>query len=88
MSMVMPDVCLTPAAPSPIPIPYPNIGQASDTSQGPTTVTTDGQMPMVKGRTVCQIVQGDDAPARWAECFPAWNMQVCEFLMVFLRREV
>ncbi len=26
----MPDVCITPAAPSPIPIPYPNIGKASD----------------------------------------------------------
>src|SRR4029453_17730992 len=47
-SMVFPDVCKTPAAPSPLPIPYPNIGQSSDTSQGPTTVKTDGQMPMVK----------------------------------------
>lgn len=36
MNMVMPDVCKTPAPPAgPIPIPYPNIGQASDTSDGP-----------------------------------------------------
>ncbi|MCK5941064.1 MAG: DUF4150 domain-containing protein, partial [Planctomycetes bacterium] len=26
MNMGFPDVCTTPAAPSPIPIPYPNIG--------------------------------------------------------------
>lgn len=25
--LAVPDVCLTPAAPSPVPIPYPNIGQ-------------------------------------------------------------
>ena len=28
-----PDVCMTPAAPSPVPIPYPNIGQLSDAEQ-------------------------------------------------------
>ena len=44
MSMVFPDVCKTPAAPSPVPIPYPNIGQSADTSQGPTTVKLDGQI--------------------------------------------
>src|SRR5256885_16808292 len=50
MSMVFPDVCKTPAPPAPpIPIPYPNIGQSSDTTGGPTSVSTDGQMPMVKG---------------------------------------
>ena len=47
MSIVFPDVCITPAAPSPIPIPYPNIGQASDTSDGPTTVKVDGEMLLV-----------------------------------------
>ena len=49
MNITFPDVCKTPAAPSPIPIPYPNIGKSADTSQGPTKVKTDGQMPMVKG---------------------------------------
>ena len=60
MSTVFPDVCKTPAAPSPLPIPYPNIGQSSDTSQGPTTVKTDGQMPMVKGATYSRS-SGDEA---------------------------
>lgn len=27
MALGLPDVCLTPAGPSPVPIPYPNIGQ-------------------------------------------------------------
>src|SRR5438105_9863789 len=61
MSTVFPDVCKTPAPPAPpIPIPYPNIGQASDTSGGPTTVTTDGQMPMAKGAKYSKS-SGDEA---------------------------
>jgi hypothetical protein len=61
MSTVFPDVCKTPAPPAPpIPIPYPNIGQASDTSQGPTTVTTDGSMPMVKDAKY-MMSSGDEA---------------------------
>lgn len=61
MSMVFPDVCKTPAPPAgPIPIPYPNIGQASDTTGGPTSVKTDGQMPMVKGSTYMKST-GDEA---------------------------
>ena len=36
MSTVFPDVCKTPAPPAPpIPIPYPNIGKAADTSRRP-----------------------------------------------------
>jgi len=48
-SPVFPDVCLTPSGGGPVPIPYPNVGKASDTSDGPTTVTVDGCMPMAKG---------------------------------------
>ena len=48
-SIVFPDVCKTPTPAGPVPIPYPNIAMASDTMGGPTTVTLDGQMPMVKG---------------------------------------
>src|SRR5256885_15648896 len=63
MSMVFPDVCKTPAPPAPpIPIPYPNIGQASDTSSGPTKVKVDGQMPMVKTAKY-QKSSGDEAGA-------------------------
>ncbi len=48
-SPVFPDVCKTPTPGGPVPIPYPNIGKSSDTTDGPTTVTIDGEMPMVKG---------------------------------------
>lgn len=48
-SLVFPDVCKTPIGPSVVPIPYPNLGQSSDTSKGPKSVKTDGKMPMVKG---------------------------------------
>jgi hypothetical protein len=37
-----PDVCKTPAAPSPVPIPYPIISKASDLTGGTTTVSADG----------------------------------------------
>jgi len=48
MSIVFPDVCKTPTPAGPVPIPYPNIGKASDTSSGPSSVKTDGEMPMTK----------------------------------------
>jgi hypothetical protein len=49
VSTVFPDVCLTQIGNAVVPIPYPNIGKASDTVKGPKSVTTDGKMPMVKG---------------------------------------
>jgi hypothetical protein len=60
MSIVFPDVCKTPTPGGPVPIPYPNIANCSDTSQGPTTVKTDGNMPMVKGAQYAQST-GDEA---------------------------
>lgn len=60
MSVVLPDVCKTPSPAGPIPIPYPNIAKASDTTGGPTTVKTDGQMPMVKGAKYAMST-GDEA---------------------------
>ena len=79
MSTVFPDVCKTPAAPSPVPIPYPNIGQSSDTSQGPTTVKTDGQMPMVKG-AVYSRSSGDEA-GTLGGVMSSVNMSVCEYIL-------
>ena len=43
-----PDVCKTPSAPGPIPIPYPNIAKSSDTSKGAKKVKTDGKEVMLK----------------------------------------
>jgi hypothetical protein len=61
MSVVFPDVCLTPTPGGPpVPVPYPNIARSSDTSQGPTTVTCDGEMPMTQGAQYSQS-SGDEA---------------------------
>lgn len=61
MCMGFPDVCKTPAPPAPpIPIPYPNIAMSSDTSQGTTTVTADGNPFMVKGSSFSKS-SGDEA---------------------------
>jgi hypothetical protein len=79
ISTVFPDVCKTPAAPSPLPIPYPNIGQTSDTSQGPTTVKTDGEMPMVKGAQYSRS-SGDEA-GTLGGVISSVNMSVCEYLL-------
>ena len=80
MSTVFPDVCKTPAPPGPpIPIPYPNIGQSSDTTGGPTSVTTDGQMPMVKGATYMKS-SGDEAGVVGGVASNV-NMGECEFML-------
>ena len=60
MSIAFPDVCKTPSPAGPIPIPYPNIGKASDTSKGPKNVKADGKMPMTKG-AVYMMTTGDEA---------------------------
>lgn len=59
MSPVFPDVCKTPTPGGPVPIPYPNIGQASNTAKGPKKVKVDGQMPMAKG-AVYSMTSGDE----------------------------
>lgn len=59
-SVVFPDVCKTPTPGGPVPLPYPNVGKASDTSKGPPSVKVDGQMPMVKGAQY-RITSGDEA---------------------------
>jgi hypothetical protein len=81
MSTVFPDVCKTPAppSPSPIPIPYPNIGMASDASQGPSSVKTDGQMPMVKGAKYSRS-SGDEA-GTLGGVISSVNMNECEYMM-------
>jgi len=78
-SIAFPDVCKTPAAPSPIPIPYPNIGMASDTSKGPKKVKTDGKMPMTKGATYSKS-SGDEA-GTLGGVMSNVNRNECEFLM-------
>ncbi len=79
LSTVFPDVCKTPAAPSPVPIPYPNIGKSSDTSKGPKKVKTDGKMPMVKGAQYSKST-GDEAGSLGG-VVSGVNRNVCEYMM-------
>jgi hypothetical protein len=79
MSAVFPDVCNTPSPGGPVPIPYPNIGQSLDTSQGPTTVKTDGKMPMVKGAKYAR--SSGDEPGTAGGVMSGVNMNECEFMM-------
>lgn len=61
----MPDVCftppLTPATPPGVPIPYPNTGMASDTTDGSKTVMISGQEVMLKDKSTFKQSTGDEA---------------------------
>ena len=60
-----PDVCftppLTPATPPGVPIPYPNTGMASDTTDGSTTVQISGEPVMLKNQSCFSKSTGDEA---------------------------
>lgn len=86
-----PDVCFTPpqtpATPPGVPIPYPNTGLASDTSDGSTTVKISGQEVMLKNKSYFKKSTGDEAgcaPMKGVVThkitgkvyFTAWSMDV------------
>src|SRR5258705_3559148 len=79
MSMVFADVCKTPTDGGAIPIPYPNIGKSSDTSGGPTKVTCDGEMRMVKGAKY-SMSAGDEAGSVGGVMSSSIKGE-CEFMM-------
>ncbi len=79
MSTVFPDVCKTPTPGGPVPIPYPNLGKASDTSKGPSSVKTDGKMPMVKGAQY--TTSTGDEPGSVGGIISGTTKGVCEFMM-------
>ncbi|ANN76539.1 DUF4150 domain-containing protein [Bordetella flabilis] len=56
----VPDVCLTPAAPSPIPVPYPNIATSDMANPGTIaeTVLICG-MPALNQASIIQLSNGD-----------------------------
>ena len=62
-----------------VPIPYPNTGKASDTTQGPKAVTTDGKMPMVKGAKYSKS-SGDEAGNKKGVA-SGTHKDECEFMM-------
>ena len=80
LSIAFPDVCKTPIPPAgPVPIPYPNIGKASDTTKGSKKVKTDGKMPMVKGAKY-SMSTGDEAGSAGGIVSGKIKGE-CEFLM-------
>ena len=59
IATAFPDVCKTPSAAGPIPIPYPNIAQSSDTADGSKKVQADGCPVMLQGSNFSQST-GDE----------------------------
>lgn len=60
ISPSFPDVCKTPTPGGPVPIPYPNIAQSTDTDQGTDTVKCDQKKVMLKGSNL-KTSTGDEA---------------------------
>lgn len=62
----MPDVCLSPPPPpaGPVPIPYPNFGNASDTTDGCTSVFIKGKEAGKKNASKYSKITGDEPATR------------------------
>jgi hypothetical protein len=60
ITQAFPDVCKTPSPAGPVPIPYPNIAQSSDTADGASTVLSDGNPTCVKDSNF-RMSTGDEA---------------------------
>jgi Domain of unknown function (DUF4150)/GHH signature containing HNH/Endo VII superfamily nuclease toxin 2 len=86
-----PDVCMTPpenpATPPGVPVPYPNTGLASDTTDGSRTVEISGKEVMLKNKSYFKTSYGDEAGCaakkgvatstnRGKVYFIAWSMDV------------
>lgn len=86
-----PDVCFTPpqtpATPPGVPIPYPNTGMASDTTDGSTSVKISSKEIMLKNKSYFKKSTGDEAGAAPKKglvtskntgkvFFKAWSMDV------------
>jgi Domain of unknown function (DUF4150) len=59
-TIAFPDVCKTPSPAGPIPIPYPNIAQSSDSADTATSVKADGNPICVKDSNF-RMSTGDEA---------------------------
>jgi len=79
-SIAFPDVCKTPTPGGPVPIPYPNMGQSSDTMSGPTTVKVDGQMPMCKEAKYVKST-GDEAGSAGGGVMSSMFKGECELML-------
>lgn len=87
----MPDVCFTPpenpATPPGVPVPYPNTGFASDTTEGSKNVMISGKEIMLKNNSYFKTSTGDEAGCAAKKgvitskntgkvYFQAWSMDV------------
>ncbi len=79
ITIAFPDVCITPVAPSPIPIPYPNIAKSSDTAKGTKKVKCDGNPVCVKDSNFSRSM-GDEAGTNKGVA-SGKNMGKAEFLL-------
>jgi Toxin PAAR-like domain len=76
-STVFPDVCNTPVGSSIVPIPYSNTGYSLDTAKGPSTVKTDGSMPMVRDAEYSKTT--GDEPGTNGGVVSGTNTDICQF---------
>src|SRR5919201_474826 len=60
ITTAFPDTCKTPTPGGPVPIPYPNIAKSSDTADGSSTVTCDGNPICLKDSNF-RMSTGDEA---------------------------
>ena len=80
LSTVFPDLCKTPVPiVGVVPIPYPNIGMASDTKKGAKKVKTDKKMPMIKSAKYSKS-SGDEAGVQKG-VISSKTMEECEFML-------
>ena len=77
-----PDVCKTPAPPAPpIPIPYPNIAQSSDTDKGTKKVKVDKKPVNIEGSNF-KMSSGDEAGSAGGGVVSNKNKGKAEWVMV------
>jgi hypothetical protein len=85
-SAALPDVARTPAAPSPVPIPYPNVGKAGDAAKGSKKVKIKGKDVKLGNKSLYKKSAGDEAATKsfgqgvvsqktqGKQYFSAWSM--------------
>jgi hypothetical protein len=62
MTLAFPNVCLTPSAPSPIPVPYPSIGQCATADAATCTMRVKIlNKPVLTVKSKVMKTQGDEA---------------------------
>ena len=60
-AFAFPNICLTPAGSSIVPIPYPSIAQLADAADASSNVTAGGKGVILAGKTVVNQTSGDEA---------------------------